>query len=220
MKSRVLIAGRPDQIQNYVLAFQRLGVEGVSIFQCTWQESVGCSGLVLPGGGDIAPEILGQANQGSVEIDEVLDRLQFKILEAYCQQQKPVLGICKGIQVINVYFGGTILQHLPTAHAHAYRNEDQYHMTIAIQDSVLSRIYGLRFPVNSAHHQGIEKLGRNLEAIQFAEDQVIEGIVHKELPIIGVQWHPERMAEKEGEYLGGERLLEFWIQHLPTPPKM
>lgn len=217
---KLLIAGKPDQIQNYVHAFQRLGVEGVSIFHCTWEEAVAFPGLVLPGGGDIAPELLGQANQGSVQIDEGLDRIQFKILEEYRKRQKPVLGICKGIQVINVFFGGTILQHLPTAHAHVYRKEDQYHMTIAKKDSVLSRIYGLRFPVNSAHHQGIDRLGRNLEAIQFAEDRVIEGIVHKELPIIGVQWHPERMEGQDGEGPKGERLLEFWIQHLPTTGEM
>ena len=73
----------------------------------------------------------------------------------------------------------------------------------------------MRFPVNSAHHQGIDKLAEGLEAIQFAEDQLVEGIVHKELPIIGVQWHPERMIERSEDYAEGARLLEFWIQHFP-----
>lgn len=220
MDSKILIAGKPDQIQNYRQAFQQLGVEGISIFECTWKEAVDFLGLVLPGGGDISPVLLGQDNQGSVQIDETLDCVQFKILEEFCKAKKPILGICKGLQVINVYFGGTIQQHLPTAHMHKYRNGDQYHMTIAVQDSVLEQIYGLRFPVNSAHHQGIGKLGKDLEAIQFAEDQVIEGIIHKKLPIIAVQWHPERMQEKKDEYLGGERLLEFWIQHLPSNTQM
>ncbi len=215
MKHQLMIAGKPDQIQNYVRAFQRFGVTGVSMYQCTWEEAVSCSGLVLPGGGDIAPELFGQANRGSVNIDETLDRIQLKLLEEYIRQERPVFGICKGIQIINVYFGGTVVQHLPTADAHAYRNGDQLHMTIATQDSILSRLYGLRFPVNSAHHQGLGMLGQGLEAIQFAEDQVIEGIVHKKLPIIGVQWHPERMEEKEGEYPGGDRLLEFFLRSLP-----
>lgn len=212
MKHQLMIAGRADEIQNYVQAFQTFGIEGISMEQCTWEDAVSCSGLVLPGGGDIAPELFGQENQGSVQIDEVLDRLQLKLLGEYIRQGRPVLGICKGIQVINVYFGGTVIQHLPTADAHRYQNGDQQHMTIATQDSIFSRIYGLRFPVNSAHHQGIGNLGGGLEAVQFAEDQVIEGIVHKELPVIGVQWHPERMEETE-ECPGGRRLLEFWLQY-------
>ncbi|MCM1496814.1 MAG: gamma-glutamyl-gamma-aminobutyrate hydrolase family protein [Bacteroides sp.] len=220
MGSKILIAGKPDQIQNYVQAFQRFGVESISIFQCSWKEALALPGLVLPGGGDISPSLMKQENQGSVQIDETLDRLQFKILEEFCKARKPILGICKGLQVINVYFGGTIVQQLPTAHMHEYRNGDQNHMTIALQDSVLERLYGLRFPVNSAHHQGIGVLGNGLEAIQFAKDQVIEGIIHKKLPILGVQWHPERMQENEEEHPGGDRLLEFWIQHLPSSQKM
>lgn len=215
MKHQLMIAGKPDQIQNYVRAFWAFGIEGIGVYQCTWKEAAACSGLVLPGGGDIAPELFGQANQGSVNIDETLDRIQLKLLEEYIRQGRPVLGICKGLQIINVYFGGTVIQHLPTADAHTGQNGDQMHMTIATQDSILSRLYGLRFPVNSAHHQGLGRLGRGLKAIQFAEDQVIEGIVHKKLPIIGVQWHPERMEEKEGEYPGGGRLLEYFIQSLP-----
>lgn len=216
MKTKVLIAGKPDQIHNYIEAFESLDVEGISIFQCNWKEAADFPGLVLPGGGDIAPCLLGEENQACIHVDETLDRLQFKILEEFCKAKKPVLGICKGLQVINVYFGGTLLQQLPTAHMHVCRNGDQYHMTIATQDSLLNRIYGLRFLVNSAHHQGIGMLGKGLEAIQFAEDQVIEGIIHKNLPILGVQWHPERMPKKQGEYPDGRRLLEFWIQHFSS----
>lgn len=215
MEQEILIGGKPDQIENYVNAFQELGVRGKSVFQCTWNEALSLPGLVLPGGGDIVPELFGQTNQGSVDIDATLDCLQLKLLGEFCKQGKPVLGICKGMQVINVYFGGTILQHLPTAYTHAYQNGDQYHMTIATKDSLLSKIYSSHFSVNSAHHQGIDRLGRDLVAIQFAEDEVVEGLVHKELPIIGVQWHPERMKDTEGKAEDGSRLLEFWIQHFP-----
>lgn len=215
MNSKVLIGGKPDQIRNYVKALEQVQVEGISVYACPWQEAIDCLGLILPGGGDIAPDIFGQENHGSVHIDEALDRLQLKLLGEYIKAGKPVLGICKGIQIINVFFGGTIQQHLPTAHAHSYQEADQYHMTIAKRGTVLEHLYGLRFPVNSAHHQGIDQLGRDLEAIQFAEDQVIEGIVHKELPILGVQWHPERMMGYSENYVDGKRLFQFWIQLFP-----
>lgn len=215
MEREIIIAGKPDQIENYVIAFQEIGIRAKSIFQCTWEKALTYPGLVLPGGGDIAPHLFGQPNLGCVNIDEDLDRLQMKLAEEYIRQKKPVLGICKGMQVINVCFGGTILQQLPTAYAHAYRNGDQYHMTIARQDSFLYPLYGYRFSVNSAHHQGIDRLGHGLEAIQFAQDNVIEGIIHKELPIIGVQWHPERMKETDKRAEPGNRLLEFWIRLFP-----
>lgn len=215
MKTKVLIGGKPDQIRNYVKALETVCTEGISVYACSWKEAIGCSGLVLPGGGDIAPGLFGQANQGSDNIDETLDRIQLKLLEEFVCAGKPVLGICKGIQVINVFFGGTIKQHLLTSYAHCYQQGDQYHMTIAKKGSILEQLYGLRFPVNSAHHQGIDRLGKDLEAIQFAEDQVIEGIVHKKLPILGVQWHPERMIDDSEEYVDGKRLFQFWIQLFP-----
>lgn len=217
---RILVAGRTGQIQRYLQALERVGAEGVPMFQNAWEDAMYCDGLLLPGGGDIEPSLFGQANEGSTDIDEPLDRLQLKATEAFCKMGKPILGICKGMQILNVYFGGTVRQHLPTASAHMYRNGDQHHMTIATKDSVFSRIYGLRFCVNSAHHQGIGILGAGLEAVQFAEDQVIEGIVHTFLPIIGVQWHPERTGETQGACCNGDRLFDFWIQDFPTAPKI
>ena len=211
LEAEILIAGRTEEIQNYKRALQLVGMSGVGMYERDKAKLRQKKGLLLPGGGDIAPELFGQCNKGSREINKELDELQLSLLDAYCEQRKPVFGICKGIQIINVYFGGTICQHLPTAHTHEYRGEDRYHMTIAKRDSVLAHLYGLRFPVNSAHHQGIERLGEHLEAIQFAEDCVIEGIVHTALPIWGVQWHPERMLGMgEGDCRYGERILEEW----------
>lgn len=208
----ILIAGVPDKIGNYRRAVETLGAVSRGLYTCSWEEAEGCDALLLPGGGDIAPELFGQKDQGSREVDEILDRMQLRILDSYIRRKKPVLGICKGMQIINTYYGGTIKQHLKTAHFHEYRNGDQYHMTIVRKGSILETLYGLRFPVNSAHHQGIDRLGEHLQAIQFAEDRVIEGIVHEELPVIGVQWHPERMPEPDEDCADGRRLLEYWLK--------
>ena len=154
-----------------------------------------CNGVVLPGGGDITPAFFGEHNKGSRNIDTELDIIQLQAAD-YCIRRKlPLLGICKGMQVINVTFGGTIIQDLPTADLHKYVERDQYHATDIAADSFLSKLYGPQMIVNSAHHQGIGKIGRQLRPIQWCpEDHCIEAIVHENLPIIGLQWHPERLC--------------------------
>ena len=120
--------------------------------------------------------------------------------------RKPVLGICKGMQIINVFFGGTIVQHMKEADIHRYENGDKFHETVILPDTYLHRIYGNSLKVNSAHHQKIDKLGNDLSAVQFSPDfAVMEGLCHKELPIFGVQWHPERLP------VDGDALFFFWL---------
>ena len=149
----------------------------------------GWDGLILPGGGDIDPVLL--PNRGS--IDPALDQKQLALLALFAQYRRPVLGICKGMQLINVFFGGGLWEHLAQAETHRYKECDQFHPSHAEKDSFLARLYGEDFPVNSAHHQGVSFPGKNIRIIQRAPDGVIEGIEHAFLPIAGLQWHPERL---------------------------
>lgn len=205
---KLLIAGYSDSTVNYQNAFRSLGAsfdtlppkgsDSVSATKRRLPLPSDYDGLVLPGGGDIAPVLFGAENHGSRDIDDALDRLQLKILEEFLQAGKPVLGICKGLQLLNVYFGGTIIQDLPehSRLVHACDGRDRIHPTKAAGGTFLEQIYGRTPVTNSAHHQGISLLGQGLRVAQYSHDFVVEGIYHQKLPVIGVQWHPERMCLK------------------------
>jgi putative glutamine amidotransferase len=128
---------------------------------------------------------------------DALDELQFSMLDDFVKKRKPVLGICRGYQVINVYFGGTMIQHLPTAfrHARALDEPDKVHRCIANETSWLAQLYGTIFSHNSAHHQAMDRSGTGLVIdSRCLEDGTVEAVHHETLPIYGVQWHPERMC--------------------------
>ena len=158
-------------------------------------------GLVLPGGGDIDPKRYGQRNQGMCKgIHEDLDELQFLVFDSFIKAKKPVFGTCRGQQLINVYFGGTLIQHLPTFERHvrpADSKIDKVHGCRAEKGSWIELLYGSEFFHNSAHHQAADRLGDGLVIDSHCtEDGVAESLHHRELPIYAVQWHPERMCLK------------------------
>ncbi len=175
-------------------------------------------GLLIPGGGDVDPKRYGQENTGSYGINTALDTLQFCILDQCIKAGVPVMGICRGYQLINIYFGGTLVQDIPTAAAHAkYAAEepDKVHRSHANHGSWLSHIYGTSFPVNSAHHQAIDRLGQGLVIdSRCADDGVPEAMHHETLPVIGVQWHPERMsfAHRLFDTVDVRDVLEYFLE--------
>ena len=158
--------------------------------------------LLLPGGGDIDPKLLNEPDLGSRNIDTELDILQFQALDLFVKNKKPILGICKGFQLINLYFGAALIQDLPMPSIHPVTadGKDSYHEVTSRPFPPLPGLYPHsvpRFPekliVNSAHHQGILQNGRSVFPFQTAPDGISEAFLHEELPIVAFQWHPERM---------------------------
>ena len=113
------------------------------------------------------------------------------LLEQFIMEKKPVLGICRGLQVLNVFFGGTLIQDLP-GHSQA-AGRDRLHR-VRTAPSPLQDLFGETLVVNSAHHQAADRLGQGLRAVQWAIDGTVEAVIHQSLPVWGVQWHPERLA--------------------------
>lgn len=211
---RIAIVGKKTETNNYVKYVKSIGAEPVVTF--SMGDVVHCGGLILPGGGDITPAFYGEKNHGSRNINTELDILQLQALDLCIRESIPVLGICKGLQIINVGFGGSLIQDLPTASIHRYEDGDKYHSTVTLKDSILHKLYGESPVVNSAHHQAIKELGSGLSAIQWClDDNCIEAIVHTRLPILGVQWHPERIDEKRA-MISGQKLLTYFVSLIPS----
>ena len=221
---KIMIAGflEPDErYENYVMAMEKLGVAPfISLDPADFDDA---DGLILPGSRqDMNPKLWGAENQCSNDINDDLDRVQWELMEKACEQKKPVLGICRGMQFINVFFGGTLIQDLPNGDAHkapAEKGVERYHMVATCEGSLLADIYGEETEVNTRHHQGVGLIGKGLNvAAMWLDDflPVMEAVEHKELPIIGVQWHPERMYlyGNEQQQADGEKLLKYWLERV------
>ena len=205
---KIAILGRKKDTQNYVNYVTRLSCTPIQTLSPG--EAAACDMLILPGGGDITPAFYGEEIDGSFSIDTELDVLQLQALEYAVQQKMPVLGICKGMQLINVDMGGTMVQDISTPQIHRSPNGDQYHNTHIKKGSFLWELYGEEAVVNSAHHQCVKQLGKGLVPIQWCpEDNILEAFVHESLPIVGVQWHPERIRQEFTPTSGDQLLAHF-----------
>ena len=163
---------------------------------------------------DINPAVYGEKNTASVDIDDRLDRFEMFVIGTAVRNQKPILGICRGHQLLNVYFGGTLDQDVDHCEIHMREaQKDRVHGSTVAKDSFLYEVYGREeLRINSAHHQAIGLLAEDFRAVQHSTDGEIEAIEHKTLPIYGVQWHPERtcLAYASADVADGLKLFEYF----------
>ncbi|MDV3130063.1 type 1 glutamine amidotransferase [Mycobacterium sp. 21AC1] len=152
-------------------------------------------GAVIPGGADVDPASYGAATRHprTTDTDPLQDAYDLEFTRTLLAQGVPFLAICRGMQVVNVALGGTLVQHL-TDDATAHR--DVVHRVRLDDDcAVAAAMGGAAFTVSSYHHQAIERLGRGLRVVGRADDDCIEAVEHTDCPMLAVQWHPEDDAD-------------------------
>lgn len=144
-------------------------------------------GFVIIGGADFNPKLYDEENYSSHDVNDEIDELDLKIIDYAFKNKKPLFGICRGLQAINIYFKGSLKQHITN-------HENTNHKIILVDDF-------LDFPhtenVNSYHHQSVKRLGENLKVLYYSTCGEVECLIHKNFPIIAVQFHPEKDLNNE-----------------------
>jgi putative glutamine amidotransferase len=159
-------------------------------------------GLLLTGGGDVDPAWYGAAPSPHLGIvDRAHDVWELALFHAAMDAGLPVLGVCRGLQLINVALGGTLVQHLPEitdlGHCVKEASGSQVHDVLVATDSLLHSVVGSRLiGVNSLHHQAVSQLGDGLVAAGWAEDGIVEAAEAVGSRLLAVQWHPELLADE------------------------
>lgn len=176
-------------------------------------------GLVLTGGGDVDPTRYGGTEHASMYgIDFDRDAFELDLVHEAAVRHMPVLAICRGLQVVNVAFGGTLIEDIPTevgSTHHSVRGAEVYngHQRVKVEDSCrVGLVVGTSdLMVNSIHHQAVRQLAEPLRAVAWADDGVVEAVEHENAawPLLAVQWHPEYLGDNDDD--ASHRLFDALI---------
>jgi len=200
--------------ENYYQMLKKFDIELLivtpSSFETYLKVSEIADGLLLTGGTDVNPKFYNQELHPSTNIEPAdFEQMEFALISLFNKQKKPILGICRGIQTINVYFNGTLLQDIASANAdaidHQQEKKETYGHTVEIQkDTHLAKFISGSINVNSFHHQNVDVVAPGFKVNAISEDGLVEGI--EKGNIIAVQWHPEKVND-----IYQEQLMKAWI---------
>ena len=187
-----------------------------------WAERVGADALLLTGGADIDPQFYGETPLPQIgRVSLRRDAYEAELLDCALKRGMPVLGICRGMQVINVALGGSLYQDMKLQMGDEFAMHDQIapteqatHEVAFIADSDAARLFGTQFlPTNSHHHQCIRTVGAGLIVSGTTVDGVAEAIEMPEHNVLAVQFHPERMTESSPEMAS---FFKNWVDKIST----
>ncbi|MFC0233176.1 gamma-glutamyl-gamma-aminobutyrate hydrolase family protein [Vagococcus entomophilus] len=183
-------------------------------------------GIILSGGNDIHPDFyLNSTMKENAQARDTLrerDLYEMALCRAALKQKKPILGVCRGAQLLNVVLGGTLIQDIQQttkiAHIQSEDPEVASHLVEIEEDSCLMKIVGQKkIGVNSYHHQVIDEVGVGLQVTAYSEDGFIEAIEYTgESFALGIQWHPEIMANKD---LVATKIFKYFINEVHSLKK-
>lgn len=230
---KILVSGTDAQsLERYIEAVEAAGGTAFPIdteisyaslifdndnFRTSMVESY--DGLILAGGGDVNPILYGEKNCASRRINDMRDLVEITLANDFVAAGIPVFGICRGMQVLNVAFGGTLNQdegdNFREYHGAAGLQYTE-HVTVS-KPSFIQDLYGEECAVNSKHHQSIRTVANCFEVLQWTKRcECIEAIEHKKAPCFGVQWHPERLCDDSSlesqVCVDGTKLFKYFIQ--------
>ena len=196
-----------DPNNNYILAIKEHGGIARPLYPGAPPEAFrGLKGLLLTGGRDIDPIHYGEEEHETIDIDFERDELELPLCKQAIEENLPVFGICRGIQIMNVAIGSSLYQDIPSqftdhlTHKILVNKDDSWHDIQIQPDSLLNQITGeTTTEVNSRHHQSLKVIGEGFTVTAQSKDGIIEAIEDTSKKfMLGVQYHPERMFKEPG----------------------
>lgn len=195
---------------KYEQSLRRAGAKGrwidLSDPDTAIKEALRCDGLLLSGGPDIEPALYGQMRSAKCgKPDPMRDLAEPMILKAFYKTGKPIFGVCRGMQLMNVCFGGTLKQDIRKEQCRRHfdflrKNRGSHLVTLASDSKLPAILGGDTAYVNSLHHQAVDSVGKNLTAAAISEDGFVEALEITGYDFgIAVQWHPEHMVQNKAQ---------------------
>jgi putative glutamine amidotransferase len=213
LKIGITDCGKFENYRKWVESESGVKVVKLSLHSKNAGEMDECDGVIFSGGEDIHPRLYGEPefvlDYGLKEIIPERDQFEYQVIAKAFSSKKPVFGICRGLQLINVFLEGTLVPDIPTVlHSNAHgkiNGVDQIHFIRIVPDTLLYNICGQKMgTVNSAHHQSADKPGELLKISAYSEPSIVEAMEWKDPAnkswLLMVQWHPERMSDPSSPF--------------------
>ena len=191
------------------------GVPVVTAEHCPEDLALLCDGLVLSGGEDIEPEMFGETIlNDTVVLDTERSEFEIPLIRAFLAEGKPILAICRGSQILSCLLGGDLWQDLAEQKNLCHMDKNLRHELNCAEGSLLHRLFGGRFTVNSTHHQAVRSVAPGFWVTAVSDDGIVEAFEHETLPIWATQFHPERLTGswRDGTTEDFAPLFDFFVE--------